>query len=139
MHTILIALHVIGSGIMLGVVFTSLIIVFKKTLSPESVGILKRIQLFGTVGAIWQTITGLILFFQEKEEFIGSSIFWVKMGLFILDGVLAVLIIGSKIRKAEAQAKGQTLDVSNVPLWAMTSVVIISTIIILGVFLAETH
>lgn len=139
MHTILIALHIIGSGIMLGVVFTSLIIVFKKTLSQESIGILKRIRLFGTIGAVWQVITGLILFFQEKGEFIESTIFWVKMGLFVLDGVFAVLIIGSKIKKAEAQAKGQTLDVSGVPLWAMVSLVIILTIIILGVFLTGTN
>ena len=106
MHTIILALHVIGSGIMLGVVFTSFIIVFKKTLDQTSLAILKKIQLFGTVGAVWQTITGLILFFQEKGEFIESKIFWVKMGLFILDGVIALLIIGRQIRKAEAPVFG---------------------------------
>jgi len=135
MHTIVLSLHVIGSGIMLGVVFTSLIIVMKKTLSQESVGILKKIQLFGTLGASWQVITGLILFFQEKGEFIESTLFWVKMGLFVLDGVIALLIIGRQIKKAESLRKGQTLNVSSVPLWAMTSLVIISTVIILGVFL----
>ena len=64
LHTIVLALHVIGAGLMLGTVFFAFIIAFKKVLDPSKLAILKNIFVFGTVGAIWQTVTGIILYFQ---------------------------------------------------------------------------
>ena len=105
-HTIVLALHIIGAGLMLGVIFCAFIIAFKKTLDASKLSILKNIFVFGTVGAIWQTITGVILYLQEDGEFKDSKIFWAKIGLFVLDGIVAVLIIDRRIKNIEAEAKG---------------------------------
>jgi len=82
LHIIVLVLHVIGAGLMLGTVFFAFIIALKKVLDPSKLSLLKNIFVFGTIGAIWQTITGIILYFQEKDEFEDSKIFLVKIELF---------------------------------------------------------
>lgn len=137
MHTIILALHVIGSGLMLGVVFLSFMIVIKKVIDPTKLSLLKNLYVFGTVGAIWQVITGLILYFQEPDEFKTSNIFWIKMGLFVLDGIIALAIIDRKIKSAaSAKTKGD-VDLMKTYIWNLVSLLIISSIITLGVFLVE--
>ena len=135
-HIIVLALHIIGAGLMLGVVFFAFIIALKKTLDPSKLSILKNIYIFGTVGAIWQTITGIILYFQEAGEFRESIIFWTKIGLFLLDGILALLVIDRKIKSIEKKSKGEA-NLGNIYLFALLSLMIIVSIIILGVFLTE--
>lgn len=141
MHTIVVALHIIGAGLMLGVVFFALVIVFPKVVDASRVSLLKTVLKFGTLGAIWQTITGLILYFGEADEFKNNPVFWIKMGLFVADGILALLIIDRKIKTAEAQNQSagrrsqDEINLSGLPLWSLTSLVIILTIIILGVYL----
>ena len=136
LHTIVLALHVIGAGLMLGVVFFAFIIVCKKVLDPSKLLILKNIFIFGTVGAIWQTITGIILYFQEGGEFKDSKIFWVKIGLFVLDGIVALLIIDRRIKIIESESKSEA-NLGKTYLWSLLSLLIIISIIILGVFLTE--
>lgn len=114
LQTIVLALHVIGSGLMIGVVFF----------------------VFGTVAAIWQTVTGLILYFGEGDEFKDSKIFWIKIGLFILDGIIALLIIDRRIKTIESKSKGE-VNLQNTFLWNLLSVLIVISIITLGVFLTE--
>ena len=61
LHTIVLALHVIGAGIMFGAVFFAFLIALQRVLDPSKLATLKSIFLFGTIGAIAQTITGIIL------------------------------------------------------------------------------
>lgn len=136
LHTIVLALHVIGAGLMLGTVFFAFIIAFKKVLDPSKLAILKNIFVFGTIGAIWQTATGIILYFQENGEFKDSKMFWVKIGLFILDGIVALLIVDRRIKTVESGSKGEA-NLGKTYLWSLLSLLIIISIIILGVFLTE--
>ncbi len=137
MHNIILALHVVGAGLMLGVVFFALVIVFPKVIDASRAALLKTVLKFGTVGAVWQTITGLILYFGEADEFKNSRIFWLKMVLFVADGILALLIIDRKIKAAEAQNQSaqDKINLGKLPLWSLASLMIILTVIILGVFL----
>lgn len=136
LHTFVLALHVIGAGLMLGVVFFAFLIVLKRNLDPSKLSILKNIYVFGTVAAIWQTVTGVILYLQEDGEFRDSKIFWVKIGLFLLDGIIAVGIVDRKIKMIESGSKGN-VDLKNTYLWNLFSLLIIISIITLGVFLTE--
>src|SRR3989344_1481674 len=135
-HTIVLVLHVIGAGLMLGTVFFAFIIALKKVLDPSKLSLLKNIFVFGTIGAIWQTITGIILYFQEKDEFEDSKIFLVKIVLFILDGIVALLIIDRRIKAIEAKSKGE-INLEKTYLWNLLSLLIIVSVITLGVFLTE--
>lgn len=137
MHTIILALHVIGSGLMFGVVFFSFMIVMKKVIDPSKLALLKNIYVFGTVGAIWQVITGLILYFQEPDEFKTSNIFWIKMGLFVLDGIIALAIIDRRIKSATSPQTKDDVNFMNTYLWSLLSLLIILSVVTLGVFLVE--
>lgn len=136
LHTIVMVLHVIGAGLMFGVVFFAFLIVLEKNLDQSRLAVLKKIYVYGTVAAIWQAVTGVILYFQEDGEFKDSKIFWVKIGLFLLDGIVAVGIIDRKIKMIESQSKGN-VDLKNTYLWNLFSLLIIISIITLGVFLTE--
>ena len=136
LHIIVLSLHVVGAGIMLGVVFFAFLTALKKTLDQSQLAVLKNFYIFGTVGAIWQIITGIILYLQEDGEFKDSKIFWTKIGLFVLDGIVAVLVVDRKIKSVEAGSKGE-IDFGNTYLWTLLSLLIIISIITLGVFLTE--
>lgn len=135
-HTIVLALHVIGASMMFGVVLFAFVVTFKKTLDPSKLSVLKNFYLFGTVGAIWQVATGVILYLQEGGEFAESKLFWTKIGLFVLDGIVAVLVIDRKVKQADQESKGE-VSLGSTNYWALFSLLIIITIIILGVFLTE--
>lgn len=136
MHILLVILHIVGAGVLVGVVVFSLII-SRKALSPELQKIAVMMRNLGTAGAAWQLVTGLVLYFEEPEEFRESAIFWVKIGLFVLDGLVAVLIIDRKIKSASQQ--GQPASIPGLPLWALVNLVILLSIIVLGVLLVEAH
>lgn len=136
MHNIVLALHVIGSGLMLGVVLFALLIYFKKSIDPYTLKNLKTIMLIGTVGAIWQLLTGLYLFLVELDEFKDSKIFWIKIILYFIDGILAVFIIDRKIKQVEKLAEKET-SLNDLVSWGSLSLMIILSIIILGVYLKQ--
>ena len=62
--------------------------------------------------------------------------FWIKIGLFALDGIIALLIVDRRIKLIESKSKGD-VDLGSTYLWTLLSVLIISSIITLGVFLVE--
>ncbi len=136
LHTIVLALHVIGAGLMFGVVFFAFLLVLEKNLDSVKLSVLKKIYVFGTAAAIWQLVTGIALYFQGDGEFVDSKIFWLKIGLFLLDGVIAVGIIDRKIKTIESGSKGN-VDFKNTYLWNLFSLLVVLTIITLGVFLTE--
>ena len=76
------------------------------------------------------------MYFQEKDEFEDSKIFLVKIVLFILDGIVALLIIDRRIKAIEAKSKGE-INLEKTYLWNLLSLLIIVSVITLGVFLTE--
>lgn len=136
LQTIVLTLHVIGAGLMLGVVFFAFLIVLEKNLDSVKLSVLKKIYIFGTVAAIWQLITGVILYFLDDGEFRDSKMFWLKIGLFLLDGIVAVGIVDRKIKTVESKSKGN-VDFQKTYLWNLFSLLIVISIITIGVFLTE--
>lgn len=123
-------LHILGAGVLVGVVFFSLVLVLKP--SPDTT-LLKLIRPFGLYAAIWQLVTGVILAVPEWGKFGHSKIFWLKIGLFVVDGIIAERLINQKLRLAET---GQTTP--NLKLWSWLSLLVIFTIVALGVILVES-
>ncbi|MEK7142803.1 MAG: hypothetical protein AAB785_01205 [Patescibacteria group bacterium] len=123
MHTLFIILHIIGAGVIIGVVVFSVLLNIKEGASQERLQIFQLVRTTGTFAAGWLLITGLVLYFQEPEEFKGNILFWVKMGLFVLDGLIAILIIDRKIKKS---------PVPNMTVWAIINAIVLFAIVILG-------
>lgn len=135
-HVILLFLHIVGAGILIGVVVFSLFLAFKKTWSQDRITILKYIGQFGIWASAWQLITGIALASSEWEEFSTSHIFWTKMGLYAIEGALASMLI---LRKAKQLKEGDAKPGFMVLL--MIHAIIILGIVGIGVYLVsgESH
>ena len=123
MHALFLILHIVGAGVIIGVVVFSVLLNIKEGVSQERLKIFQMMRLTGTIAAGWLLATGLVLYFQEAEELKGNILFWIKMGLFVLDGIIAVLIIDQKIKKA---------PVPNLTVWAVINAIVLFAIVVLG-------
>lgn len=135
-HVTLLILHIIGAGLLIGVVVFSLSLAFKKTWSQNRIHTLHYIGTFGIWASMWQLVTGVLLASSEWEEFSGSHIFWTKMGLYVVEGVLASMLI---MRKAKQLQEGDSKPGFMVLLLIHT--ILILGIVGIGVFLVsgESH
>lgn len=135
MDILLLTLHVIGAGVLIGIIAIAIALSFTKEISLERA---KIYQLFGKIGFIAGMVllvTGVGLYLQEPDEFRNSTLFWVKIGLFIVDGIIATQIVDRKVRDAVAQRNGQLIIQNKVARWFWANLVILITIITIGVFL----
>src|SRR3972149_7792733 len=103
MHMLFVILHIIGAGVLIGVVIFSVLLNIKEGISEERLKIFQMVRTTGTFAAAWLLATGLVLYFQEAEELKNNVLFWAKMGLFVVDGLIAVLIIDRKLKKSSVR------------------------------------
>ena len=136
-QVLFLVLHVIGSGLLVGVVVFSIILNIQNVVTQERLKIFQLIRDTGTYAAILQLVTGLVLYFQEPGEYNESTYFWIKIGLFVLDGIIAVIIIDRKTKNALATKTGETAPTSRMTIWLLANLVIIISIIALGVYIVE--
>lgn len=131
------ALHVVSAGVLIGIIVIAIAFSFVKEVSLERA---KIYQLFGKIGfiaAMLVLVSGVGLYLQEPEKFNGSTIFWVKIALFLIDGAIATQIVDRKLRDAVAQKNGQLIVQNKVARWFWINLIILITIITIGIFLVE--
>ena len=135
-HNLLLVLHIIGAGVMIGMITVALVISFSKT---EIVGRWKLFGFFGKLGmiaAIWQLATGVGLYLLEPEQFKNNPLFWVKIGLFMLDGIIATQIVDRRVMlitaKNEEKTPARVLSGA-----FLANFLILTLIITIGVFIAD--
>lgn len=137
METTLIVLHVIGACLVLGVVVVAALIVFKKEFGPASLAVLRQFRWLGPVGSAAQFITGAALYWQNRDTLSHSTTFWIKIGLYVAEGLLASLVIDAKLKRT--QAPDQVAAVRRMRWLYALHVVLILAIVVLGVVVAETQ
>ena len=130
LHDVILILHVLGAGVIIGIGFLALAIAFRKPLDPEKIARLQWVGSFGLGATVLQLITGLYLSWSDWDTLHNSKIFWTKMGLFVLQGAVAGGLIGRKVKEA-GQGKGSPLTV----LLAHSLMILI--IVSLGVMMVE--
>jgi hypothetical protein len=133
LHDLVLLLHILGAGVVIGVVFFSLVLAFKKPLDPSWLGVLKFIRRFGTMAVGWEVLTGLYLAFSESDEVFSSKIFWIKMGLIVVDGFLAQAVIGRKLSEAQSG-----VDAKGLKLATLVSALVILLVVTLGFLIANS-
>jgi len=137
MHTIVLALHILGSGIIIGGIFAALLILINKRISKDNFEHIKFLWKFLTPTIGIQVITGIYLAASEWDKFGKNPLFWLKMGLFVVDGFFGGKILGDRIKVAVINnSKDIEIPGSHRLIW--TSFIIFLMIITLGVFLAES-
>jgi len=109
MENLLLILHILGAGVVIGTVCIGLFSVAKPPINAVSLDRLKFVYQFGIWGSGWQFVTGLILFLREPEEIGEHTIFWVKIALWFLLGITAGLFVRRQaMRAGKALAEGHT-------------------------------
>ena len=135
LHIPLVILHVFGAAIIVGSTFLALIVVFRKSLTKETISLFGLVTKVVTFAIYAQIITGILLFINEFNEFINSGLFWAKMIVFVIDGILAVTVIDKKIQSAkdEKESMKKYQDTANL---RVLNFLLLCTIVILGIFLS---
>jgi uncharacterized membrane protein len=137
MHTFLLTLHVVGAGILAGGVVFSIILAIKGQIGIERLKIIQSIRNISIGAVALQVVTGFILYSLGADEFKRNLFFWIKMALFVLDGIIAVLIVDRKIKLISAASATSPIALGKIPLWLLVNLVIVLSIITLGVMITE--
>jgi len=137
MHLFVLILHVLGAAVLFGVVIIGLILIFSGTISKDKLAIFKSIRYLGPISAGWLLLTGLYLYFSEPENFRDSKLFWAKISLFVIDGLIATFLVERKLAQSEAQQDTKIITSGKVGLWIVVNLLILTSIITIGVILAN--
>jgi len=138
LHLTMLIIHAIGGAIIVGSSFVSLLILINNRIPLENLKLEERISKFvGPVLGI-QLLTGLYLGISEWDEHGKNPLFWTKLILFIIVGVIARVVTEKRV--ASALKKGDVYaSMPEVKNWAWISFLLLALILIFGVVLVESH
>ncbi|MDP3993009.1 MAG: hypothetical protein Q8Q05_02250 [bacterium] len=122
-------LHLLGAGVLIGVAVFSVVLSISKPVDQSRLQSIALIRRFGTYSVGLLIITGVYLAWQHYGGWPTIPRFWIKMGLIVLDGILAQVIIKQKINRA---MNGDTASANGLPLWTSISALVILLIVTLG-------
>lgn len=127
--------HIIGAGILVGGTVLSIYLLSRNKLSSSP---LKYIASFGDVmkyAALSQLITGSLLFINEHDKFKSNKVFWVKIMLYVISGLLSGKIIKQKVDSLQSKHNPNGKQIYTL---FYIELLILIAIISMGVFLAES-
>lgn len=137
-HLLIMILHVLGAGLLLGIVILSVLAVIKPPVTKQAMDRLHFISRYGVWGSAWQFLTGVVLYYQDRAELNHQPIFWVKLGLYVIEGILASTLLQRQSKAmAQATASGQTAPGNNFRLTLWIHAGLIIAIAVLGVWLVS--
>lgn len=134
---IVIILHVLAGGLMLGAAFYSLVIISKKNLSKTDVQLARVISKYGRPLAAVQLVTGVILVGLEPDNFAKNPLIWAKIVLYVASGFIAAALVEKRLNKLEEKPDDTKLAKST-QLGALILVSTLTAIVVLGVIVAAT-
>ncbi len=137
--TIILILHVFGAAIVMAVAFFALILIFHQPIDQRRSGIYHFMARFGMAASIWQLLTGVVLYLHEPSTFNHRTLFWVKIGLYVIEGMMVSLFIDKRVKQAWNKANGQTLaPIAGLPMTVLAWAIVIFAIAAIGVVLVES-
>ena len=122
-------LHLLGAGVLIGVAVFSVVLSVNKPVDQSRLQSIALIRLFGTFSVGLLIVTGIYLAWKHYGGWPTTPRFWIKMGLIVLDGILAQMIIKQKIDQA---LSGDEMSGKSLPLWTSVSALVILLIVTLG-------
>lgn len=137
METLFLTLHIIGAGIFIGIVVFSFLLTVLKPFTQDRLRVILAIRSVGIYTAVLMILSGIFLYFQSPDEFETNPLFWIKMGLFIFDGLFAILYVDRKINNKLSPQDNKQLSSRPWMLLIAINLVAIFTIVTLGVILAN--
>lgn len=134
MYNLMLTLHILAAGVLIGIVVFSLMLTIKNPINREHLIIVQTIRKLGPAAAIVLIFTGVSLISQNPSV-LKEKIFFAKIILFIFEGIIAEMIINRKIKNALALESEQPIPTNPMFIWILSSVIIVIAITALGVML----
>jgi uncharacterized membrane protein len=134
----LIILHVFAAGIMLGLVMISVALALRKDFSAQMLSVMQKSRWLGPLASVLVFLSGAIMYSLEPDEFRTNWIFWIKMGLYFAEALIAAAVIDSQVREIVAgHSPAQRLR--KLKGWYLVHAVLLLTITALGVMLTTSR
>ncbi len=137
-HLIILILHILGAALIIGTAFYSVVAVMKPNFSKTELGIILFLNRYTGALIGTQFVTGVILMATDWDALKSNPLPWVKLGLFLINGVVAKVLIESKVKELTSKDSIQQETVAKLKTGALISLLIFVTIAILGIILVET-
>lgn len=137
MNVLILNLHILGAGFLLAVLVFAIIFLIKKPFSKERLASIRTIINVGAGSIVWQILTGAFLFADRPQDFTTSILFWVKIGLFILDLIIGLALLNRKIKTIEKDSSSQIISLKSIAIWAIFNLVLTIVIIALSIMIAK--
>ena len=140
-HQFVLLLHLLGAGVMIGIGFFSLYLVWRSPIETFKMKALETIRGAGFGVAVWQLLTGLHLtIYGGHWELLRTSwLFWLKMAVFLADGILAEIVIRGGLKRSNGLADQPAGQLAGQPLKRSLAVstLFIALMATIGFMLAE--
>lgn len=137
LHLIILILHVLGAGLVIGVVVLALLAVIKPPVTAAAMERLHFVSRFGMAASIWQFFTGLYLAYADWDELKSNRVFWTKLILYVVEGMIAATLLDRLSRRTAAQTATGTTTAGPLRLTLIIHALLILAIAALGVVLVE--
>jgi uncharacterized membrane protein len=137
MQEALLILHVLGACIIFGMVVASTIVARQKDFSLTQLAVYAKLRFFGGMTVGIQMITGVLLAAFEPDNFLNNPVFWVKMVVFLIDGIIAGGIIRRRIMQVQEKNDEQALRNSKLPMLSVLNLISMIIVVTLGVVIAQ--
>lgn len=137
METLFLTLHIIGAGIFIGIVVFSLLLTVWKPFTKDRLRVILAIRSVGIYTAVLMLLSGIFLYLKSPDEFNTNLLFWIKMGLFVFDGLFAILYVDRKINNNLSTQDNKQLTSRPWTFLIIINLIAIFTIVTLGVILTS--
>lgn len=134
MYNLMLTLHILAAGVLIGIVVFSLVLTIKNPVNRERLITVQTIRKLGPAAAIILIFTGVSLI-SQNPSILKEKMFFAKIILFISEGIIAEIIINRKIKNALTLESEQPIPTNPMFIWTLSSVVIVIAIVALGVML----
>lgn len=137
LDTLLLTLHVLGACLVLGMMVASVVMTRKNILTLQNVKAFGLMGQLGGLGVSAQFITGIALVWQEPDKFLNSWIFWVKMVVIVVAGIVSTQIIKKRALQAAKNQDADALANSKLGTFAIVNLVAAIAVVCIGVYLSH--
>ena len=137
MNILIFNLHILGGGFLLAVLLFVILFLVKKPYSKERIGNLRTMINAGIWAIVWLMLSGAFLFSDRSQTFLTGILFWVKIGLFILDLIIGYVLVNRKMKEFEQSLPSQNFLAKPLLWWTIFNLVVALVIIVLSVTLPK--
>jgi|GEM_PF-2567177 len=133
MDALLLTLHLLGVGVLIGVVVITFFIGLKGEFSRELTVNFIKLRKIGSGGAALAILSGLLMAVPYYEGLLRSPLFLTKLALVFSDGVISQLIILPKLKEVLKTHRYAEAPKA-IAFWSLVSLIIVVTIVAISVF-----